>query len=51
MRLWVWRAVSGSGVDDEQLMDTVLREEGARDWQIEVAGPQLLGALHALRQA
>ena len=49
LRLWVWRAATTRPRDDGQLVDDVLREEGARSWQIELTGPALLDAVREFR--
>lgn len=51
LRLWVWRAATGDVTDDGALLDAVLREEGARDWQRELSTPALLAAVGAFRAA
>lgn len=49
LRLWVWRAATTGPADDAELLDLVLREEGARQWQIDLTSPVLLDAVHGFR--
>lgn len=51
LRLWVWRAATSRVADDGELLDEVLRDEGARDWQRELCTPPLLAAVTAFRAA
>lgn len=49
LRLWVWRASTALPSDDAELLDTVLRGEEARDWQIELTAAPLLAAVREFR--
>lgn len=51
LRLWVWRAATTRPTDDAGLLDAVLREEGARDWQRELVTAPLLEAVREFRAA
>ena len=50
LRLWVWRAATSRPSDDAALMDTVLRGEDARDWQIDLTAGPLLTAVEKFRE-
>ena len=49
LRLWVWRASTALPSDDAELLDTVLRGEESRDWQIELTAAPLLAAVREFR--
>ena len=49
LRLWVWRAATTGPADDAEVLDQVLREEGARPWQIDLTSAVLLEALQRYR--
>lgn len=51
LRLWVWRAATSRPSDDAELLDDVLRSEGARDWQVDLCTPPLLAAVRGFRSA
>lgn len=51
LRLWVWRAATSRPSDDAELIDTVLRGDNARDWQIELTAGALLAAVGKFREA
>ncbi|HJC60795.1 MAG TPA: HRDC domain-containing protein [Candidatus Dietzia intestinigallinarum] len=50
LRLWVWRAATSRPSDDAELLETVLRVEEARDWQIELTTAPLLAAVREFRE-
>lgn len=50
LRLWVWRAATSRPSDDAELMDTVLRSDHARDWQLDLTAGPLLAAVRAFRE-
>lgn len=53
LRLWVWRAATAkpdtTPADDEALLQRVLLDEGARQWQIDLTTEPLLATVHAFR--
>ncbi len=49
LRLWVWRAATTRPSDDAELIDTVLRTEQARDWQLDLVSGPLLSAVREFR--
>ena len=49
LRLWVWRAATTTPADDAELLHEVLREEEAREWQIELTTGPLLEAVRRFR--
>lgn len=49
LRLWVWRAATTRPSDDEELLESVLREEDARQWQRELVSAPLLAAVRQFR--
>ena len=49
LRLWVWRAATSAPADDAELLHEVLREEEAREWQIELTTGPLLEAVRRFR--
>jgi ribonuclease D len=49
LRLWAWRAATTDAGDDAALLHRVLRDEGARGWQVELTEAPLLEAVHDFR--
>lgn len=49
LRRWVWSAATSRPSDDAELIETVLRGEEARDWQIELTAAPLLAAVREFR--
>lgn len=49
LRLWAWRAATTHPGDDAELLHRVLRDEGARRWQIDLTQTPLLEAVHRFR--
>ena len=51
LRLWVWRAATTRPSDDGELLDSVLRGDDARQWQLDLTSGPLLEAVREFRAA
>lgn len=51
LRSWVWQAATTRPKDDAELLETVLRGDQARDWQVELTTAPLLAAVREFRAA